>query len=73
MKLKGIVILVLAVLCLVVIFQNTEVVAFKLFFWELSMSRIIMLLFTLIIGIIIGYVLTTVLQGKRDRGKDAGM
>ncbi len=64
MNLKGIVILVLIVLCLVVFFQNTEVVTFKLFFWELSMSRIVMLLFTLIVGIIIGYVLTTVLRGK---------
>jgi len=67
MNLKGVIILVLVVLCLIVFFQNTEVVTFKLFFWELSMSRIVMLLFTLIIGIIIGYVLSTVLRGKRGR------
>ena len=69
MSFKGVIILVLVVLCLVVFFQNTEVVTFRLFFWELTMSRIILLLITLVLGIIIGYVLTTVLRGKSDRGK----
>ena len=67
MNLKGVIILVLVVLCLVVFFQNTEVVAFKLFFWELSMSRIVMLLFTLIVGIIIGYVIATLRRGRSSR------
>jgi uncharacterized integral membrane protein len=67
MNLKGVIILVLVVLCLVVFFQNTEVVTFRLFFWELSMSRIVLLLITLIVGIVIGYVLTTVLRGKTRR------
>ena len=67
MSVKGVVILVLVVLCLVVFFQNTEVVTFKIFFWELTMSRIVLLLITLIVGIVIGYVLTTVLRGKSDR------
>ena len=67
MSFKGVIILVLVVLCLVVFFQNTEVVTFKLFFWELSMSRIILLLITLIVGIVIGYVLTTVLRSKTKK------
>lgn len=67
MNFKGVIILVLAVLCLVVFFQNTEVVTFRLFFWDLNMSRIVMLLFTLVVGIIIGYILTTVLRGKTSR------
>ena len=67
MNFKGVIILVLVVLCLVVFFQNTEVVAFKVFFWELSMSRIVLLLITLIVGIIIGYVLTTILRSKTRR------
>ncbi len=67
MNLKGVIILVLIVLCLVVFFQNTEVVTFKLFFWELSMSRIVLLLITLIVGIVIGYILTTVLRSKTQR------
>ncbi len=67
MNLKGVIILVLVVLCLIVFFQNTEVVTFKLFFWDLSMSRIVLLLITLIVGIVIGYVLTTVLHTKTKR------
>lgn len=67
MSFKGVIILVLVVLCLVVFFQNTEVVTFKIFFWELSMSRIVMLLLTLIVGIIIGYVLTTVFRSNSTR------
>jgi uncharacterized integral membrane protein len=67
MSIKGVLILVLVVLCLVIFFQNTEVVSFKVFFWELSMSRIILLLITLIVGIVIGYVLTTVLRGRSSR------
>jgi putative membrane protein len=59
---------VLVVLCLIVFFQNTEVVTFKIFFWELSMSRIVMLLFTLIVGIIIGYVIATLRRGGPSRG-----
>lgn len=64
MNFKGVVILILVVLCLVVFFQNTEVVTFRLFFWEISMSRIILLLFTLIAGIVIGYVVATLRRGK---------
>ena len=69
MNLKGVIILVLVVLCLVVFFQNTEVVTFKLFFWELSMSRIVLLLFTLIVGIIIGYVIATLRRGGTSRDR----
>ena len=61
---KAVIILVLVALCLVVIFQNTAVVAFRLFFWELNMSLIIMLLITLIVGVVIGYVLTSILRGR---------
>ena len=64
MSVKGVVILVLVVLCLVVFFQNTEVVTFKIFFWELTMSRIVLLLITLIVGVVIGYVIATLGRGK---------
>jgi uncharacterized integral membrane protein len=67
MNFKGVIILVLVVLCLVVFFQNTGVVTFKIFFWELSMSRIVMFLFTLIVGAIIGYVIATIRRGKPSR------
>jgi len=67
MSFKGMIIIVLIVLCLVVFFQNTEVVTFRLFFWELNMSRIVLFLVTLIVGMVIGYILTTVLRGRSGR------
>jgi uncharacterized integral membrane protein len=55
MKTKTIVILVIAVLLLIIIVQNTQVVSLRLFFWKISMSRIILLALTLIVGFALGY------------------
>ncbi len=62
MNSKNIALIVLGVLLLVVLLQNTQVVSVRFLFWKLSMSRIILLpLFTLI-GLIIGFFV-----GKRSR------
>ena len=55
MKPKIIVIIVLVVLFLVIMVQNTEVVDFQLFLWKMSMSRIIMISFMILIGFVLGY------------------
>ncbi len=59
MKAKTIMFMILGLLFLTIIVQNTEVVSLKLLFWEISMSRIIIFpLFTLIgfiAGIIVGW------------------
>jgi len=57
MKTKTIIILVLVALFLIILFQNTEVMEMRLFFWTISMSRIILFPLTLLVGIIIGFVL----------------
>jgi len=44
-------------LVLIFVFQNIEVVEVTLFFWKVSMSRALMLLLTLLIGIIVGWLL----------------
>ncbi len=53
---KMIVAVVLFSLILVIIFQNTQVVTLQLFFWNIEMSRIILIVLTLVIGFVIGYV-----------------
>ena len=63
MKPKVIVILVLVVLFLIILAQNTHVITLNLFFWTISMSQIILIAFTLLGGFIIGY-LTSLLTGK---------
>jgi uncharacterized integral membrane protein len=40
--------------------QNTEVVDFRLFFWKISMSRIILYPAILIIGFISGYIVAKI-------------
>jgi uncharacterized integral membrane protein len=45
----------LLLLFLVVVLQNTQIVPIQLFFWTLSMSRIILLCFALLVGFAVGY------------------
>jgi uncharacterized integral membrane protein len=68
MKPKLIVILVLALLLLIFLMQNTQVVTLKLYFWELSMSQIILIPLALIVGFVAGFVVAK-LTGKRG-GKE---
>jgi len=48
----------LVIIALVAIFivQNTQVVEVKLYFWPIKMSRSLLLLGTLIIGFILGWI-----------------
>ena len=56
-RVRTVVILVLALLSLVVIVQNTEVVSVRILFWDLVMSRIILLALSIAVGVIIGFLL----------------
>ncbi len=60
-KQKGILIGIAATLFAVVLLQNTQVVSFKMFFWQVSMSRIILFPILVLIGFIAGYMV-----GKRS-------
>ena len=55
MKLKTITIGILLLLILILFIQNTQVVTFQVLFWRVSMSRIILLFFVLLIGFVFGY------------------
>jgi len=57
MRVRSVVILVLLLLFLVIIVQNTEVVSVRLLFWDLEMSRIILLALSLAVGVIVGFLL----------------
>ena len=46
----------LIVLSLVIISQNTTVVTYKLLFWNISMSRIIIFPILISIGFLLGYI-----------------
>ena len=57
MRIWSVVLLVLLVLVIVFALQNTQVVDVQFFFWTLSMSRALLLLGTLVIGLLAGWLL----------------
>ena len=57
MNAKNIIVIVLVVFLVVFIFQNTQVVEVQLLLWKVSMSRALMLLGTLFIGLIAGWLI----------------
>ena len=71
MRIKSIVIIVLAIIALILIVQNTGVVPIQLFFWRLWMSRIVLILLMLVIGFGIGFVLAK-LTGRKGKKTEQG-
>jgi len=61
--------LVLVLIGLVVVFtlQNVVVVDIRFLFWSFSMSRALMIFFTLAVGVIIGWLLRGHLARKSER------
>lgn len=55
MSKKNIVFVILIALVVVFVIQNTQVVEVRLLAWTVSMSRALMVLVTLLIGIIAGW------------------
>ena len=55
LNVKIIMIMVLILLIIFPILQNTDVVTLKLFFWEISMSRIILFPLIFIVGFLTGW------------------
>jgi lipopolysaccharide assembly protein A len=63
-KLKYIIALIVLMLAVVIMVQNAQVVTLRFLFWKVSVSRIVLLLFTLLIGFAWGF-LTAKLAGRR--------
>jgi len=63
---RVIAVLVLVALLLILLFQNTQVVTLKIYFWEIAMSQIILIPLVLLIGFVAGY-LTARFKGKPPR------
>lgn len=66
---KFITAIVLAVLFVIFLVQNTQVVTLRLYFWKISMAQIILIALMLILGFILGY-LVCKLKGKRNKRKE---
>ena len=63
------VVLVLLLLSVAVIAQNTTVDSFRILFWSVDMSRILALLIALLIGIVIGFLVGRPWKRRRSAPK----
>jgi uncharacterized integral membrane protein len=64
MKAKILFVIVLLALLLIVLIQNTQVVIFRLFFWSISMSQVILVPLAVLLGFLFGYFI-----GRTERGR----
>ncbi|PIU85516.1 MAG: DUF1049 domain-containing protein, partial [Deltaproteobacteria bacterium CG06_land_8_20_14_3_00_44_19] len=64
MKIKTIIVLVLVALLVIFLLQNTEVIDVKFLFWQISMSRIVLLFSAFIVGLITGWFLRILTSKK---------
>ena len=56
MKFKDIIYLILAAAFFILLFQNTQVVSINFLVWKVSMSKIILILFSVMAAFIIGFI-----------------
>jgi len=69
MKPKSVVLLVVIILFLIILIQNTQVVTFRLFFWKIAISQIILVPLTMLIGFVVGYMVARVRGDHRIKKK----
>ena len=67
MRPKYVVLLLVLLLVLIILSQNREVVTLRLLFWSVEMSRVILVLITVGLGFILGFV-TNAIVARRRRG-----
>jgi len=60
-------VIILSGLALIFVAQNIQIVTVSFLFWEISMSRAVLLFFSLLIGFIIGWFLHSYLSYRKDK------
>jgi len=55
MKTKILIVSVLLALIVILLIQNTQEVIFRIFFWKISMSQIILVPLAVLVGFLFGY------------------
>lgn len=55
MKTKTIILIVLGVLLAILFIQNTQVITYRLFFWKIAMSQVILVPVIFFLGFFAGY------------------
>jgi uncharacterized integral membrane protein len=65
MKTKLLIVGVLLVLIAILLVQNTQEVVFRIFFWKIGMSQMILVPLAVIVGFFFGYFLAKTRNGKK--------
>lgn len=69
MTIKSIIILLLLGIFIIVCIQNVENVQFHLLFWNFEISKLLLLLITLVVGIVTGMIIPGLFQkSKKEEG-----
>lgn len=69
MTIKSIIILLLLGIFIIVCIQNLENIQLHLLFWNFEISKLLLLLITLVIGIVTGMIIPGLLQkSKKEEG-----
>lgn len=69
MKPKIALILSVTLIALVVLLQNTQVVAVRVLFWRVAMSQILLILLVLLVGFALGFGASRVYGRRRRRAR----
>lgn len=69
MNIKSLIILFLLGIFIIVCIQNVENIQLHLLFWKFEISKLLLLLITLVVGIVTGMTITGLLQkSKKEEG-----
>jgi len=66
MKTKLLIAAVLLVLLAILLIQNTQEVTFRMFFWKISMSQMILVPLAVLVGFLFGYFIAKVGKEKKS-------
>lgn len=65
MKTKLVTILLITILMVIFVLQNTDIITIKLWFWQTSISSALLIVLCLAIGIIIGIIIPVVKKNEK--------
>lgn len=68
MKPKQIILLIIALLLLIILIQNAGVIDFRILFWTIRMSHIVLLVVVIILSFALGYFSHYMVQRKKSSG-----
>jgi len=66
-KVKLAAVVVLSILALIVVVQNTEMIRTQILFWPLEMSQALLLILTFVLGFVIGALVASGLLRKKRK------